>query len=339
MAKDQHLQIMKKGVDAWNAWRRKKIVVRPDLTGAKLTRADLYGVNLFRTDLTRADLRGAKLTRATLSGACLLGANLFGADLRGADLRGTILTRANLYGADLREANVEEARLYNTIFVDTDLAGATGLDMCTHTGPSTLNHRTLAKSGPLPVVFLQGCGLPDWLIEAYKLTKNSLSASQVTNISYRIIELRSDPAIQFHSCFISYSHKNKSFAQRLHDDLQKNGVRCWFAPEDLKIGSRIRPAIHDAIRLHDKLLLILSEHSVGSQWVEDEVELALDREHTEDSTILFPIRLDDSVLDIDKGWASTIKRTRHIGDFCKWNDDAAYQLAFERLLRDLKATG
>ena len=44
-----------------------------------------------------------------------------------------------------------------------------------------------------------------------------------------------------------------------------------FAPEDLKIGDRIRHAIHDAIQLHDKLLLILSDDSVHSQWVEDEV--------------------------------------------------------------------
>lgn len=108
--------------------------------------------------------------------------------------------------------------------------------------------------------------------------------------------------------------------------------------EDLKIGDRIRPAIHDAIRLHDKLLLILSEHSVGSRWVEDEVERALDRENAEDSTILFPIRLDDAVMNVDAGWASSIKRTRHIGDFRAWNDPEKYQVAFDRLLRDLRAS-
>ncbi len=128
--------------------------------------------------------------------------------------------------------------------------------------------------------------------------------------------------------------RSNDFTRRLHADLQDEGVRCWFAPEDLKTGDRIRHAIHDAIRLHDKLLIILSDDSVQSQWVEDEVERALDREHSEGSTILFPIRLDDAVLASDSGWASTIKRTRHIGDF---TDETQYAASFHRLLRDLKA--
>jgi hypothetical protein len=74
--------------------------------------------------------------------------------------------------------------------------------------------------------------------------------------------------------FISYSSKDEDFARRLRLDLKRKGVRCWFAPEDLKIGARIRPAIDEAIQKHDKLLLVLSEHSIDSPWVEQEVETA-----------------------------------------------------------------
>jgi hypothetical protein len=35
-----------------------------------------------------------------------------------------------------------------------------------------------------------------------------------------------DQAIQFYSCFISYSSKDQDFADRIHADLQNNGVRC-----------------------------------------------------------------------------------------------------------------
>jgi hypothetical protein len=35
--------------------------------------------------------------------------------------------------------------------------------------------------------------------------------------------------IEFYSCFISYSHDDKSFARRLHDQLQMRGIRCWEA--------------------------------------------------------------------------------------------------------------
>jgi hypothetical protein len=83
--------------------------------------------------------------------------------------------------------------------------------------------------------------------------------------------------IDYHSCFISYSSKDEEFANRLHADLQAVHVRCWFAPEDLKIGEKFRPKIDEAIRLHDKLLLVLSKNSVASPWVETEVRTRAQR--------------------------------------------------------------
>jgi hypothetical protein len=143
---------------------------------------------------------------------------------------------------------------------------------------------------------------------------------------------------QFHSAFISYSSKDQVFAEQLHDALQSKGVRCWYAPHDLPIGARIRPAIDESIRLHDKLLLVLSEASVASQWVEQEVETALERERDEPGkTILFPVRLDDAVFSAKDGWAGLVRKTRNIGDFRQWKDHAWFKREFERLLRDLKA--
>ena len=52
---------------------------------------------------------------------------------------------------------------------------------------------------------------------------------------------------------------------------------------------------------------------------------------------LFPIRLDSAVMDTDKAWAAKLRRSRHIGDFTRWKDHDAYQKAFDRLMRDLKA--
>jgi hypothetical protein len=34
--------------------------------------------------------------------------------------------------------------------------------------------------------------------------------------------------------FSTYLAKDQEFAERLHADLQNKGVRCWFAPHDLK---------------------------------------------------------------------------------------------------------
>jgi hypothetical protein len=85
------------------------------------------------------------------------------------------------------------------------------------------------------------------------------------------------------------------------------------------------------------LLLILSQKSLASPWVEDEVESAFERERRDGKLVLFPIRLDHTVLDTPVARAATLRRTRHIGDFTQWKVHDAYSKAYERLLRDLKA--
>jgi hypothetical protein len=142
--------------------------------------------------------------------------------------------------------------------------------------------------------------------------------------------------IQFYSCFISYSTKDQHLAERLYADLQSKGVRCWFAPEDLKIGDKFRTRIDESIRAFDKLLLVLSKHSISSPWVEEEVEAALDRERRDKRLALFPICLDDAVMETETAWAASLRRTRHIGDFRNWKDHDAYTKGFERLMRDLQ---
>jgi hypothetical protein len=140
----------------------------------------------------------------------------------------------------------------------------------------------------------------------------------------------------FHPCFISYSHKDEAFAERLHTDLIAQGVKCWYASQDMRIGDKIRPTIDRSIQEHDKLLLILSKNSIDSDWVEAEVETALDKESRLNQLMLFPIRLDETVMETDKAWAAHIRRTRHIGDFSQWENSEAYQKAFKRLLRYLE---
>jgi hypothetical protein len=76
---------------------------------------------------------------------------------------------------------------------------------------------------------------------------------------------------------------------------------------------------------------------VHSDWVRDEVESCFDREEREKSLVLFPVRLDDAIMDTDAAWAASIRRQRQIGDFSKWKDHDSYQKAFDRLLKDLKA--
>ena len=97
------------------------------------------------------------------------------------------------------------------------------------------------------------------------------------------------------------------FADRLYADLQNKGVRCWFAPHDLPIGAKTWDAIDQAIRLRDKLLLILSKSSIASEWVEDEVNKAYAEERSRKEVVLFPIRIDDGVMSTAEPWAVKLR--------------------------------
>ena len=318
MANPEHLALLNQGLEAWNKWRQENLGISPDLARADLARADLNAANLTGVNLTMADLTGARLIRANLSWANLSGADLSGAKLARANLTGANLIGANLTLANLTLANLSKALFWYTVLANVDLSEVIGLKSTKHGGPSTIGIDTFFQSkGKIPEIFLRGAGVPDIFLE--------YAAS-----------LAGQP-LEFYSCFISYSSKDDDLAQRLYADLQAKGVRCWFAPEDLKIGDRFRDTIDESIRVYDKLLLVLSEHSVGSDWVEKEVETAMEREREQKRTMLFPIRLDDAVMKIKTGWPADIRRQRHIGDFTKWKDHDAYQKAFDRLLRDLKA--
>jgi hypothetical protein len=72
--------------------------------------------------------------------------------------------------------------------------------------------------------------------------------------------------------------------------------------------------------------------------VEHEVMAALEKEREHPGrTVLFPIQLDQSVTSTRRPWAASLRRERHIGNFCAWKEHDPYQQAFTRLLRDLKA--
>jgi len=278
-------------------------------------------------DLLGADVRNAELTRAILCEANLSNADLSGADLTQADLRAANLAGTNLSGAKFADCNFHGAFMSGTVFGNTDLSGARGLETVYHTGPSIIGIDTIYRSkANIPESFLRGCGLPDGFITYIR----SLVASP----------------IEFYSCFISYSTQDEEFAVRIYADLQSKGVRCWFAPEDVQGGKKLHEQIDEAIRLHDKLLLILSTHSMASEWVRTEIANARKREVRDRRRVLFPIRLapfetlrDWECFDADTGKDSAREiREYFIPDFSKWKNHNSYQEAFNRLVADLKVS-
>src|ERR1035438_176124 len=123
------------------------------------------------------------------------------------------------------------------------------------------------------------------------------------------------------------------------------GVRCWFAPHDIKGGRTINEQIDEAIRKYDRLLVIPSEQSLNSDWVKTEIAKARKRE-TKDKKVLFPVRLVSfetmqSWEYIDSSGKDLAEEIRQyfIPDFSKWKEHDSYQAALGRLVGDLKASG
>src|SRR5258708_4463926 len=105
MANQEHLDLLKQGSSAWNAWRVQHKEVRPDLSfanpnGADLSGADLSGAILYEADLSQADLSQADLSRANLSRTLLVGTNLANTTLKDCSIYGISAWDVQLDGAE-----------------------------------------------------------------------------------------------------------------------------------------------------------------------------------------------------------------------------------------------
>jgi uncharacterized protein YjbI with pentapeptide repeats len=177
MANDEHVALLKQGVDAWNRWRDENSEVRPDLTEADLFAADLTRTNLRGANLNGANLREADLREANLREANLVGANLFRAHLVQAHLSNANLTGANLTGANLVMAIAFHANLVLANFGGATLAAmnltGSNLTGANLTGAS-LNGANLTGAS------LNGANLSGSDLEAVTLVNTNLTGADLT---------------------------------------------------------------------------------------------------------------------------------------------------------------
>ncbi len=148
----------------------------------------------------------------------------------------------------------------------------------------------------------------------------------------------------FLSCFISYSHQDEAFAQKLAAALRRNGIQVWFASEDIRPGERIRDQVKKAIATFDKLIVVLSQNSMKSHWVKTEILDALAREQHCSARVLFPIGLASIEeiqkwewfdADVGRDLAREI-RSYFIPDFSRWRNPASFDEQVARIINALQ---
>lgn len=74
--------------------------------------------------------------------------------------------------------------------------------------------------------------------------------------------------------FISHSSLDKTFVRRLTNNLRKRNVRTWVDERQIKVGQPIPRRIQEGISQCDFFLIVVSEASVRSKWVEQELNSA-----------------------------------------------------------------
>lgn len=95
--------------------------------------------------------------------------------------------------------------------------------------------------------------------------------------------------------FISYSSQNQQVADSFRQLLIEEGIACWMAPYDIPAGSRYAYVINDALENCTCLVLLLTNASQSSQFVEREIERAITYKKP-----IIPLQMED--LELNSGF-------------------------------------
>jgi uncharacterized protein YjbI with pentapeptide repeats len=309
-----------------------------NLRDANFMHANLADANLMVANLGGADLSGANLSKTNLTRAHLFGANLHRADLSSARLTGTNLTKSNLVEvrfieADLIMANVSESKVGSTVFASSELSRVIGLESLDHRGPSHISMDTFVLSaGKIPEVFLRGCGLSDADIEYTKLSSPDLGIEETKEILKKIYDLRAAQALQVFPLFLSYSHFDSVFVDKVGKKLYEQGIRFWHDNHEMKAGQTEKQTDR-AVHQDHKVLLILSKSSVQSDWMEHEIEETGKQGKETERRVLYPVALDDSW---KHGHLLKHLMEHNILDFSAWKRDSQFDPLFHQMMDALE---
>ena len=91
--------------------------------------------------------------------------------------------------------------------------------------------------------------------------------------------------------FISYSSRQKNIADAICHVLEEHNIKCWIAPRDIPVGEKYAAVITRAIKESKLVVLVFSEMSAVSPWVESEINIAFSNRKP-----ILPYKVDDANL-------------------------------------------
>lgn len=153
-------------------------------------------------------------------------------------------------------------------------------------------------------------------------------ASEIASLQARLRDLEAFEAkgLENGTVFISYSHKDRGFVDRLAARFSRDGIRFWLDEKEILIGDVIDRAISEGIQKNSLFLVVLTPSSIASKWVQREFDEAA-HEAVEGGKIILPL--------VAKGLGigdvpARVRRLR-CADFNK-----GFEAAYNILLRSIK---
>jgi tellurite resistance protein len=95
------------------------------------------------------------------------------------------------------------------------------------------------------------------------------------------------------SIFLSHSHADKPFVRKLAADLRRAGARAWVDEAEMQVGDSLIEKIREGIDEMEYVGAVLSPSSVASQWVQRELDVAMNQEIAGKRVKVLPILLQD----------------------------------------------
>lgn len=99
--------------------------------------------------------------------------------------------------------------------------------------------------------------------------------------------------------FVSYSHKDDAFVQRLVSSLESAAIDVTVDFNTLRLGDRIEEFVKKVVRSTEWTILVVSENSIRSPWVMAEFLETVLYEDFGGHSRLIPVCVDKSVFDLD----------------------------------------
>jgi CheY-like chemotaxis protein len=152
-----------------------------------------------------------------------------------------------------------------------------------------------AKDRPIPVIFMA----------SYVLPQDSFAAAKLGAFDFVVLNLKTESSVLIKAVrsalelcriprvFISYSSKDRPFAEKLAAKLLDHGWQVWYDQWEIKVGDSIIERIEQGITSSSYLIILLSEASVTSKWVQEEIHAAFVRQLEGKESKVLPALIED----------------------------------------------